>query len=48
VATSPLAAAVSLLLLLLAGSLFWVGSGRLADNVLSVASSSCPEGLDRG
>jgi hypothetical protein len=26
---------------------FWFGSGRLADNVLSVASSSCPEGLDR-
>ena len=48
VATSPLAAALSALLLLLAGSLFWVGSGRLADNVLSVASSSCPEGLDRG
>ena len=44
----PLAAAVSALLLLLAGSGFWVGSGRLADNVLSVSSSSCPEGLDRG
>jgi hypothetical protein len=45
---SPLAAAVSALLLLLTGSAFWFGSGRLADNVLSVASSSCPEGLDRG
>lgn len=45
---SPLAAAVSLLLLLLSGSAFWFGSGRLADNVLTVASSSCPEGLDRG
>ena len=44
----PLAAAVSVLLLVMAGSAFWVGSGRLADNVLSVASSSCPEGLDRG
>jgi hypothetical protein len=42
----PLAAVVSLLVLLLAGSGFWFGSGRLADNVLSVASSSCPEGLD--
>jgi hypothetical protein len=45
---SPLAAAVSIMLLLLTGSAFWFGSGRLADNVLSVASSSCPEGLDRG
>jgi len=44
----PLAAAVSLLLLVMAGAAFWVGSGRLADNVLSVTSSSCPEGLDRG
>jgi hypothetical protein len=45
---SPLGAVVSMMLLLLAGSAFWFGSGRLADNVLSVASSSCPEGLDRG
>jgi hypothetical protein len=45
---SPLAAVVSIMLLLLTGSAFWFGSGRLADNVLSVASSSCPEGLDRG
>ena len=44
----PLAAAVSGLLLVLASAGFWVGSGRLADNVLSVTSSSCPEGLDRG
>jgi hypothetical protein len=44
----PLAAAVSLIMLVLAGAAFWVGSGRLADNVLSVSSSSCPEGLDRG
>ena len=44
----PLAAAVSLLLLVMAGAAFWAGSGRLADNVLSVTSSSCPEGLDRG
>jgi hypothetical protein len=44
----PLAAALSVLVLLLAGSIFWFGSGRLADNVLSVSSSSCPEGLDRG
>ncbi|MEY2423928.1 MAG: hypothetical protein QOI95_3995 [Acidimicrobiaceae bacterium] len=44
---SPLAAAVSIMLLVLASSAFWFGSGRLADNVLSVASSSCPEGLDR-
>ena len=44
----PLAAALSVLLLLMAGAGFWVGSGRLADNVLSVTSSSCPEGLDRG
>jgi len=44
----PLAAAVSLLVLVLAGVAFWAGSGRLADNVLSVTSSSCPEGLDRG
>jgi hypothetical protein len=44
----PLAAAVSVLLLLMAGAGFWIGSGRLADNVLSVTSSSCPEGLDRG
>ena len=44
----PLAAALSVLLLLLAGTGFWIGSGRLADNVLSVTSSSCPEGLDRG
>jgi hypothetical protein len=43
----PLAAALSALLLLMAASAFWVGSGRLADNALSVASSSCPEGLDR-
>jgi hypothetical protein len=48
VGTSPLAAALSALVLLMAGSAFWFGSGRLADNVLSVASSSCPEGLDRG
>ena len=46
--TSPLAAALSAFLLLMAGTGFWFGSGRLADNVLSVASSSCPEGLDRG
>ena len=44
----PLAAALSVMLLFLAGTGFWVGSGRLADNVLSVTSSSCPEGLDRG
>ena len=44
----PLAAAVSAMLLLLTGLGFWIGSGRLADNVLSVTSSSCPEGLDRG
>jgi hypothetical protein len=44
----PLAAALSVMLLLMAGSGFWIGSGRLADNVLSVSSSSCPEGLDRG
>ncbi|MEY2447860.1 MAG: hypothetical protein QOH79_1336 [Acidimicrobiaceae bacterium] len=44
---SPLAAVASIMLLLLTGSAFWFGSGRLADNVLSVASSSCPEGLDR-
>jgi hypothetical protein len=48
VSSSPLGAAVALLLLLLSGSAFWFGSGRLADNVLSVASSSCPEGLHRG
>ena len=48
VGASPLGAAVALMLLLLTGSAFWFGSGRLADNVLSVASSSCPEGLDRG
>jgi hypothetical protein len=48
VSGTPLAAAVSLLLLLLSGCAFWFGSGRLADNVLSVTSSSCPEGLDRG
>jgi hypothetical protein len=48
VGSGPLAAALSAMLLVLAGSLFWFGSGRLADNVLSVASSSCPEGLDRG
>jgi len=45
--SGPLAAAVSAILLVMAGSFFWFGSGRLADNVLSVASSSCPEGLDR-
>jgi hypothetical protein len=45
---SPLAAVVSLMLLLLTGSMFWFGSGRLADNVLSMSSSTCPEGLDRG
>jgi len=44
----PLAAALSAMLLLMAASGFWIGSGRLADNVLSVSSSSCPEGLDRG
>jgi hypothetical protein len=48
VTTSPLAGALSALFLLMAGWFFWFGSGRLADNVLSVASSSCPEGLDRG
>jgi hypothetical protein len=48
VAAAPLAAVLSALLLLLAGSTFWFGSGRLADNVLSVSSSSCPEGLDHG
>ncbi len=48
VGSGPLAAAVSAILLVMAGSFFWFGSGRLADNVLSVASSSCPEGLDRG
>ncbi|MEY2451695.1 MAG: hypothetical protein QOD92_1269 [Acidimicrobiaceae bacterium] len=47
IGTSPLAALASIMLLLLTGSAFWFGSGRLADNVLSVASSSCPEGLDR-
>jgi hypothetical protein len=35
------------MLLLMAGTTFWIGSGRLADNVLSTSSSSCPEGLDR-
>jgi hypothetical protein len=44
---APLAAVASALILLAAGSFFWFGSGRLADNVLNVASSSCPEGLDR-
>lgn len=48
VGSGPLAAALSAILLVMAGSFFWFGSGRLADNVLSVASSSCPEGLDRG
>jgi hypothetical protein len=43
----PLAAVVSLFALALLGSLSWFGSGRLADNVLSEATSSCPEGLDR-
>jgi hypothetical protein len=43
----PLAAVVSLFALALLGSLSWFGSGRLADNVLSEAMSSCPEGLDR-
>lgn len=45
---APLAAVLSAFLLLLSGVGFWFGSGRLADNVLSVTSSSCPEGLDRG
>jgi len=48
VGTGPLAAAVSAILLLVSGGFFWFGSGRLADNVLSVASSTCPEGLDHG
>jgi len=48
VGSAPLAAILSGLFLLMAASFFWFGSGRLADNVLSVASSSCPEGLDRG
>lgn len=48
VGAGPLAAAVSAILLLMSGGLFWFGSGRLADNVLTVASSSCPEGLDHG
>ncbi|MEY2436644.1 MAG: hypothetical protein QOF97_1480 [Acidimicrobiaceae bacterium] len=43
----PLAAVVSLFALALLGSISWFGSGRLADNVLSEATSSCPEGLDR-
>jgi len=43
----PLAAVVSLFVLALLGSASWFGSGRLADNVLSEATSSCPEGLDR-
>jgi hypothetical protein len=48
VGSGPLAAALSAILLLMSGGIFWFGSGRLADNVLTVASSSCPEGLDRG
>jgi hypothetical protein len=44
----PLAAALAVLLLLLSGGVFWAGSSRLADNVLSQTSSTCPEGLDRG
>jgi hypothetical protein len=48
VGTGPLAAAVSAILLLVSGGFFWFGSGRLADNVLTVASSTCPEGLDHG
>lgn len=44
----PLAAALVVFLLLLSGGVFWAGSSRLADNVLSQTSSSCPEGLDRG
>lgn len=42
----PLAGAAVLLALLLTAGVAWVGSGRLADNVLSAAGSSCPKGLD--
>ncbi|HEY2815282.1 MAG TPA: choice-of-anchor P family protein [Acidimicrobiales bacterium] len=45
--SGPLAAAVVLMLVALAAGLAAVGGGRLADNVLAAASSSCPEGLDR-
>jgi hypothetical protein len=45
--SGPLAAIVSLFVLALLGSASWFGSSRLADNVLSEATSSCPEGLDR-
>jgi hypothetical protein len=42
-----LAGAVVVFLALLAAGFAAVGGGRLADNVLASASSSCPEGLDR-
>ena len=45
--TGPLAAAVIVLLAALAAGFAGAGGGRLADNVLAAASSSCPEGLDR-
>ena len=48
VGSGPLAAVVSAILLLMSAGFFWFGSGRLADNVLTIASSSCPEGLDDG
>ena|GEM_PF-2545362 len=44
---APLAGAVVALLVVLAGAMAAFGGGRIADNVLAAAGSSCPEGLDR-
>ena len=44
---APLAPALAALFLVTTGAFAWALSGRLADNVLSAASSTCPEGLDR-
>jgi hypothetical protein len=41
-------AAAAVVLALLTSPLWAVGSRKLADNVLDVASSSCPDGLDKG
>jgi hypothetical protein len=42
----PYAVLLALALLLLIGWLFGLGGGRLVDNTLAAASSSCPEGRE--
>ena len=41
-----IAGVLALLLVVLIGGLFGAGAGRLADNTLAAASTSCPDGRE--